>query len=67
MTTDRPKLSEIGRLTPDNRVVALIDPQPQVLFGIEMSGGFDRQTSLDRSMPSRLGDWLVGPRHEWDP
>ncbi len=36
----RPKLSEKGLLTPDNCVVALIDHQPQMLFGV---GNFDRQ------------------------
>src|ERR1700740_811130 len=36
----RPKLSEKGLLTPDNCVVALIDHQPQMLFGVSNS---DRQ------------------------
>jgi nicotinamidase-related amidase len=36
----RPKLSERGLLTPDNCVVALIDHQPQMLFGVRNS---DRQ------------------------
>lgn len=36
----RPKLSEKGLLTPDNCVVALIDHQPQMLFGVS---NFDRQ------------------------
>ena len=36
----RPKLSEKGLLTPDNCVVALIDFQPQMLFGVS---NFDRQ------------------------
>ena len=39
-TGNRPKLSEKGLLTPDNSVVALIDHQPQMLFGV---GNFDRQ------------------------
>jgi len=30
----RPKLSEKGLLTPDNCVVAIIDLQPQMLFGV---------------------------------
>jgi hypothetical protein len=38
---NRPKLSEKGLLTPDNCVVALIDHQPQMLFG---TSNFDRQT-----------------------
>jgi hypothetical protein len=37
---NRPKLSEKGLLTPDNCVVALIDHQPQMLFG---TSNFDRQ------------------------
>ena len=36
----RPKLSEKGLLTPDNCVVAFIDHQPQMLFGVS---NFDRQ------------------------
>ena len=39
-TGNRPKLSEKGLLTPDNCVVALIDHQPQMLFGVSNS---DRQ------------------------
>ncbi len=39
-TVNRPKLSEKGLLTPDNCVVALIDHQPQMLFGV---ANFDRQ------------------------
>src|SRR6201987_3382665 len=35
-----PKRSEKGLLTPDNCVVALIDHQPQMLFGV---GNSDRQ------------------------
>ena len=35
-----PKRSEKGLLTPDNCVVALIDHQPQMLFGVS---NFDRQ------------------------
>ena len=40
----RPKLSEKGLLTPDNCVVALIDFQPQMLFGV---GNFDRQSVIN--------------------
>jgi nicotinamidase-related amidase len=40
----RPKLSEKGLLTPDNCVVALIDFQPQMLFGV---GNFDRQSVMN--------------------
>ena len=39
-TGTRPKLSEKGLLTPDNSVVALIDHQSQMLFGVT---NFDRQ------------------------
>jgi nicotinamidase-related amidase len=39
-STGRPKLSEKGLLTPDNCVLALIDLQPQMLFGVT---NFDRQ------------------------
>jgi nicotinamidase-related amidase len=39
-TGNRPKLSEKGLLTLDNSVVALIDHQPQMLFGVANS---DRQ------------------------
>src|ERR1700723_3576772 len=41
---NRPKLSEKGLLTPDNCVVALIDHQPQMLFG---TSNFDRQTIIN--------------------
>jgi nicotinamidase-related amidase len=40
----RPKLSEKGLLTPDNCVVALIDFQPQMLFGVT---NFDRQSLMN--------------------
>jgi nicotinamidase-related amidase len=41
------KLSEKGLLTPDNCVVALIDYQPQMLFGV---GNFDRQTIINNTV-----------------
>lgn len=44
MTTNRPKLSEKGLLTPDNCVVAMIDLQPQMLFGV---ASHDRQTIIN--------------------
>ncbi len=50
MANDRPKLSEKGLLTPDNCVVALIDLQPQMLFGVGMSGEFDRQSIINRNV-----------------
>jgi nicotinamidase-related amidase len=42
-----PKLSEKGLLTPDNCVVALIDHQPQMLFGVS---NFDRQTIINNTV-----------------
>ena len=44
--TGRPKLSEKGLLTPDNCVVALIDLQPQMLFGV---ANFDRQSIVNNA------------------
>jgi nicotinamidase-related amidase len=41
---NRPKLSEKGLLTPDNCVVAFIDHQPQMLFGVS---NFDRQSIVN--------------------
>ena len=43
----RPKLSEKGLLTPDNCVVALIDHQPQMLFGVS---NFDRQGIINNTV-----------------
>src|SRR5712672_882787 len=43
----RPKLSEKGLLTPDNCVVAVIDLQPQMLFG---ASNFDRQTIINNNV-----------------
>ena len=43
----RPKLSEKGLLTPDNCVVALIDLQPQMLFGV---ANFDRQAVIEMNV-----------------
>src|SRR5712671_5377212 len=43
----RVKLSEKGLLTPDNCVVALIDHQPQMLFG---SSNFDRQGIINNTV-----------------
>jgi nicotinamidase-related amidase len=43
----RPKLSEKGLLTPDNCVVAIIDLQPQMLFGV---ANFDRQTIINNNV-----------------
>jgi nicotinamidase-related amidase len=44
LTNIRSKRSEKGLLTPDNCVVALIDFQPQMLFGVSNS---DRQTIIN--------------------
>ena len=43
----RPVLSEKGLLTPDNCVVAMIDLQPQMLFGV---CNFDRQTVINNNL-----------------
>jgi hypothetical protein len=44
---NRPRLTEKGLLTPDNCVVALIDHQPQMLFG---TSNFDRQTIINNTV-----------------
>ena len=49
---NRPRLSEKGLLTPDNSVVALVDHQPQMLFGV---------TEPPRAQ-TRPGDWAPGHR-----
>ncbi len=41
------KLSEKGLLTPDNCVVAMIDLQPQMLFGV---ANFDRQSVINNNV-----------------
>ncbi len=41
------KRSEKGLLTPDNCVVALIDHQPQMLFGVS---NFDRQSIMNNTV-----------------
>lgn len=43
----RPKLSEKGLLTPDNCVLAMIDHQPQMLFGV---ANFDRQAVVNNTV-----------------
>lgn len=43
----RPTLSEKGLLTPDNCVVAMIDLQPQMLFGV---ASHDRQTIINGNL-----------------
>src|SRR3954449_8149608 len=45
--TGRPKLSEKGLLTPDNCVLAIIDLQPQMLFGVS---NFDRQGIINNNV-----------------
>jgi nicotinamidase-related amidase len=45
--TGRAKRSEKGLLTPDNCVVAIIDLQPQMLFGV---ANFDRQTIINNNV-----------------
>ena len=44
---DRTKRSEKGLLTPDNCVVALIDHQPQMMFGV---ANFDRQSIINNTV-----------------
>ena len=46
-STSRPKLREKGLLTHDNCVVAIIDLQPQMLFGV---ANFDRQTIINNNL-----------------
>jgi len=43
----RPQLSEKGLLTPANCTIALIDLQPQMLFGV---ANFDRQTVVNNNL-----------------
>ena len=43
----RRKRSEKGLLTPDNCVVAIIDLQPQMLFGV---ANFDRQSIINNNV-----------------
>ncbi len=47
ITPRRTKRSEKGLLTPDNCVVAIIDLQPQMLFGV---ANFDRQTIINNNI-----------------
>lgn len=47
MSSNRPKLSEKGLLTPDNCVVAMIDLQGQMLFGVS---SHDRQTIINNNV-----------------
>ena len=46
-TAVRTKRSEKGLLTPENSVVAIIDLQPQMLFGV---ANFDRQTIINNNV-----------------
>src|SRR5881398_514854 len=46
-TNARAKRSEKGLLTPDNCVVAIIDLQPQMLFGV---CNFDRQSIINNNV-----------------
>tara|TARA_R110000744_G_scaffold112179_2_gene210421 strand:+ start:16960 stop:17658 length:699 start_codon:yes stop_codon:yes gene_type:complete len=51
-THNRPKLSEKGLLTPDNCVVAMIDLQPQMLFGVAHA---DRQMIINNNVALAKG------------
>lgn len=57
MSTNRPKLSEKGLLTPDNCVVAMIDLQPQMLFGV---GHSDRQMIINNNVALAKGAKVFG-------
>ena len=46
-TTGRTKRSEKGLLTPDNCVIALIDHQPQMMFGV---AGVDRESIINHTV-----------------
>jgi nicotinamidase-related amidase len=47
LNANRPKLSEVWLLTPDNCVVTLIDHQDQMLFG---TSNFDRQGIINNTV-----------------
>jgi nicotinamidase-related amidase len=47
LNANRPKLSEVWLLTPDNCVVTLIDHQGQMLFG---TSNFDRQGIINNTV-----------------
>jgi len=47
LNNGRPALSEKGLLTPSNCVVAIIDLQPQMLFGVS---NFDRQSIINNNL-----------------
>src|SRR3712207_6493334 len=53
----RPKLSEKGLLTPDNCVVAFVDLQPQMLFGVS---NFDRQSIINSNVALAKGVRIFG-------
>lgn len=53
----RPTLSEKGLLTPDNCVVAMIDLQPQMLFGV---CNFDRQAVINNNVALAKGTRIFG-------
>ena len=61
------KRSEKGLLTPDNCVVALIDHQPQMLFGVS---NFDRQSIINNNVAlakaARVFEVSCGPQHGGD-
>ena len=51
------KRSEKGLLTPENCTVALIDHQPQMLFG---TSNFDRQGIINSTVRGNVGDDEIG-------
>ena len=52
---NHPKLSEKGLLTPDNSVMALIDHQPEMLFG---TSNFHRQTIINNTVTFAKASWV---------
>ena len=52
------KRSEKGLLTPDNCVVALIDHQPQMLFGVSST---DRQSIINNTLAFAKAAQVFGP------
>jgi nicotinamidase-related amidase len=57
MNTPRIARSEKGLLTPDNCAVAMIDLQPQMLFGV---GNFDRQDIINKNVALAKAARLFG-------
>jgi len=54
--------SEKGLLTPDNCVVAIIDLQPQMLFGV---ANFDRQAIINDIVKNHFGAYGMGVEYAY--